>query len=423
MFSISKHPIIRTVAWNTGFQVVGKAISSVAGLLVTLIIATTYGPSGYGDFVKITTFVSFFYLLADFGINAIALKKWERISDPPTSPIYQTLVGLRILLGTSLVIVANTIVFLLPTGDNQGYTHLVKVGILLLSPAILAQGLITTANAYFQRKLRYDYATRGLLVGSIISVPALWLLSRLWPTPSGIIAATSVVGMSYIVTAAYGMIVATGKNKKFLVDFQPLHMKSLFTAAIPFGLTLLFNTLYFRIDSVIMTLYRSTEEVGIYGYVYKFFEVPLVVPTFFMNAVYPLLLTAKKDAFQKLATKSLLLLTTASLFITAGLWICAPFLAIVRTEFAAGINLYRILILGLPFFFISSLLMWILVARGRQKTLLGIYGTSMLLAIICNYIFVPTYGALAASWITVLGELFVVVLLGIAIISDRTQNE
>ena len=60
----------------------------------------------------------------------------------------------------------------------------------------------------------------------------------------------------------------------------PLRLRSLFIASFPLGLTLLFNVVYFHIDSIILTFTRTSAEVGIYGLAYKIFELPLVLPTF-----------------------------------------------------------------------------------------------------------------------------------------------
>ena len=53
----------QVVANNTVSQLIGRVVSSLSVVIVSLLIAKRYGPVGYGDFVKITTYVGFFYLL------------------------------------------------------------------------------------------------------------------------------------------------------------------------------------------------------------------------------------------------------------------------------------------------------------------------------------------------------------------------
>src|SRR5207244_1517417 len=97
--------------------------------------------------------------------------------------------------------------------------------------------------------------------------------------------------------------------------------------SLPLGITLLFNLVYFRADSIILTLTRPTAEVGIYGLAYKVFEIVLVFPTFFMNAVYPLLLEKQNFQFsifnfqsKTVLRKSFLILFATSFIAAVTLW-------------------------------------------------------------------------------------------------------
>ncbi len=94
---------------NTSAQFIGRIISSLCTVVLTFYIARLFGSEGYGEFVKITTFVSFFYLLADFGFNAIYIQRSslspirsEKIYDPQWS----MLLVIRIVLSSLLTLVA-----------------------------------------------------------------------------------------------------------------------------------------------------------------------------------------------------------------------------------------------------------------------------------------------------------------------------
>ena len=83
---IAGSPLRQKLIWNTGSQVAGRAISALTTLGITILIARAFGTGGYGDFVKITTFVAFFYLLADFGFNAIFLQR-SKVPASNSSPV------------------------------------------------------------------------------------------------------------------------------------------------------------------------------------------------------------------------------------------------------------------------------------------------------------------------------------------------
>ena len=68
-------PLKFKIAGNTLVQLVGKLITAGITFLITFIIAREYGAVGYGEFTKIIAFVSLFYLIVDFGLNAVRLKE------------------------------------------------------------------------------------------------------------------------------------------------------------------------------------------------------------------------------------------------------------------------------------------------------------------------------------------------------------
>ncbi len=393
-------PLRKQLFGNTLSQIIGRVISALATLGITILLARRFGADGYGDFVKITTFVAFFYLLADFGYNAIFLRDETHWHD---------LLGLRIVTSVFLVSIALVVLLIIPHGTTQGYTLLVRFGILLFIPTILFQALTTSANALFQKHLRYDASAIAIAVGSCTSLILVWI-------SSGIIPAITAILIGSGLTALVSLVLSKSFIKTFGISLSPLRLRSLFIASFPLGLTLLFNVVYFHIDSIILTFTRTSAEVGIYGLAYKIFELPLVLPTFFMNALYPVMLTYQKNELKHIIRKSCILLFFTSLLFTVAVWFSAPLLVYIKTDFSSAIPALRVLSLGLPFFFLSSLTMWILIAARKQHALVYIYGGSMVFNIALNMVFIPQYGYMAAAWITVASEALVLLVSGIAVV-------
>lgn len=391
------------IAFNTLSQVLGKAIGASTVLVVSLVIARRFGAEGYGDFVKITTFVSFFFLLSDFGLNAVYLK--DRRDE------WETLVCIRMVTGAILMAITCILIYVLPSGisQSQGYSMSVRMGIALFAPAIFFQGLITSANAVFQKHLRYDFSTIALAMGSVGTLLVLWFVSV--SRVSGPVFGTTAILAGTIIHAAAGLYFAVRLRGYFQVTFDRNKIMSLLVPAIPLGAVLLFNVVYFHADSVILTILRSTKEVGVYGLAFKIFELPLVIPVFFMNSVYPLLLQEMRPKGQKpgknfsvLLKRSAVSLLFASLFSLLVVWVGSPMVGFVRSDFVPSIVPLRILALGFPLFFISNVSLWGLIALGRQRMLALVYGICMAGNIIANILFIGQYGYIASAWITVLSE-------------------
>lgn len=402
--------MLKKVAWNIVSQLIGKALGAGATFLATLLIARAYGAEGYGDFIKITTYIALYYTFADFGLNAIYLQRAQEGKDEDERA-WAGLLGLRVLGGTLLMLVALAVLAFLPPGKDQGYTALVRLGIIIFSPVIFFQTLLTSANAVFQKFLRYDFSSLAVGIGSAVTLALLWLITGLGAGTFGVVFAVAALLSGGLVTALVALWLARRLTGSISISFNLQQMLRILLPAVPLGLVLLFNLIYFHVDSLILTLTRPTAEVGVYGLAYKVFEVVLVFPIFFMNAAYPILLKARnlevrtsREQFLKILQRSFFFLVFSSLFLVVIVWLAAPWLTLIKEDFAASIPALRVLSLGFPFFFISALTMWGLIALGKQTPLVFIYGISMLINIVLNILFIPQYGYIAAAWITVVSE-------------------
>lgn len=397
-------------------QLLGKVISAGTTLLITIFLARTYKASGYGEFTTMTTFVSIFYLLVDFGMNAAFLKKiHEGQIDKKTW--FSSLFFLRVVLSGILMFGALSILAFLPyhKETGEGFSSIVKLGIIVLIPTILTQALITTFNAVFQNELQYDKASLALLAGSFVTLGMVLGLGAVG-TPMPILVSSFFVGG--VVTATVSYIV----SKRFVPlafswhSIQQKELRLLFMLSLPLGISLVFNTIHFRADVFVLTLTRSSADVGIYGLASKFFEFPLTIPTFFMNAVYPLLLSAiqVKDAarWKRMIKESLVFLGVSSIVVSGVGIAAAPFLVSIHQDFAASIVPFRILMGTLPLFFLSSLLNWVVVSSGRPWNLVWIYAGAMVVNIILNILFIPSFGPPAAAITTGVSEGIILILLG-----------
>lgn len=398
----------KSIALNTVAQIVGKVISGGTTFLVSILLARSLGLEGYGDFTKITTYVAFFYLFCDFGLNAAYLQVAEKQTAQKTK---NALFTIRCFLSLLLMFITLAITAFLPGTQAQGYSTVVKMGIILFTPTVLLQSLITTTNVFFQERLRYDFATYATSVGSLATLISIFFMTKILLPDAMLFGSLFAFLLGSLVTTITALFFV--KKIAGLPSLtSDLHaIQHLFTTALPLGITLLFNVIYFRIDSVVLTISRSTMEVGIYGLAYKFFEMALVIPTFFMNAALPAFIAAKKSLdthkLQQQIKMSGITLFILSLVICVGGWIAAPLISFIKPEFVLSILPFKLLLLGLPIFYLSSLTMWILVVEKKQTQMLIIYALSMILNIVANIIFIPQYGYVAAALVTIISEAFV----------------
>ncbi len=414
--------MFKKVFYNAISQILGKIATASTTLLVTVLIGRSLGPSGFGEFTKIFAFVGYFYTIVDFGLNSIYVKT---VDDKSEIKVLRVLAGLRLLIALIFVVAAISIAFFLPYNPSQqtGFSPLVKTGITFASLTILTQALYTTANAFFQRNLRYDLSTIAAVFASLVILGVTIAVSFWARSPLPYVGAY-VLGGLILVSSAYWLIYL--KSKRLILPTLDLTASlRLISSAWPVGLALIFNLIYFRIDVFILASFRSSTEVGLYGLSYQFFEASLAVPIFFVNAIYPLLAKVYKENltnFTKLVQSWFWILVFAAVMLMVLLFAVSyliPF--IFDARFTASQDALRILALGLPFFFISALLWHLLIIYGKQKYLTYIYGFGAIFNLVVNLILIPPFGYLAAALTTVISEGMILLLL--ALVSVRIVRE
>ena len=405
----------RKIGANVLFQGFGRLITAGASLLVTILVAQSFGPASLGDLTKVLSFVALFYLVADFGFNAIVVKD-ACTQEEKTTFFLSNLFSLRIFVSFALIILVFLITFALPFNleKNTGFSPQIKIGIAIASLTILAQAILTSANALFQIRMRYDRSTVALFFGSLVTVFLAFLFINYaffsWPK------ALLPIILAYVVGGAISSFLAVSFVKSqlsgFKLKFNFDYWLNLLKRTWPIGLTLVFNLIYFRVDMFILALTRTSTEVGLYSLSYKIFDLSLVFPIFLINASYPTMVESSAKGLKDLlqfSKKIFGVLFVVSSFGLALIFTLAPqVVTLIGGEgFGGSISSLRILVLGLPVFYLTALLMWLLIVFEKQKDLIIIYGSGAVLNVVLNLVFIPQFGYLAAAATTGISELFI----------------
>jgi O-antigen/teichoic acid export membrane protein len=403
-----------TIAKNTFYQVFARSTTSLIGFLITIIIAGKFGVLGYGEFIKITSFVALFYLFIDFGLNAFFLQ-YEKSQ-------FKNLLYLRGLMSILIFIGLNLIALILPYNAqlNSGFSESARIGIFIFSFSIFAQGIIISAAAVFQKTFNYFQYTIGVVVGAMVNLMFVLLFAFL--NYSILLILFAFVASSFI--SGLLLIKLTKESISFL-SFNKKFAKEIFIKSLPIGLMLIFNLIYFRADMFLLSLFSSTKAVGIYGLSYKFFDFLIALPLFLSNAVYPFLIKAKheKENFSKLTIKYFFIFLALSILTIIPFWFISPLFAMIKQDFLVSMIPFRILLLSLPFFFTTSFLQWVLITLEKQKYLMYVYLFSTILNIILNVIFIPQFSYIACATITLVSEGLVFIFLAGKVMSMRILSK
>lgn len=391
--------VIRKVFTQTVWQIFARGVGAISNLAVLALVTRSFGEFGTGVFTLALTYLAIFFLIADAGLNAYVLPRFSKEANK--------LFNFRLVWSIILVVVANLGALILPF-DNPLFNQAVLIG----SLSIVLSGIYTSTNLIFQKNLRLDRASIASSIGALSQIPVVYYLISL-NGPVSLITLGSLTGwfVNNLVSLFFIRKLYEFRISKIDLDYPLKTIK----AAWPISVTLLLNVVYFRSDAFILSTFHSFVEVGTYNLAYSIFSNVLVFPAFIMNSFYPLMLNSlakgRKIFFDKIKLSAILLLVVAVLG-TLLTWVLSPSIigVIAPGSFAGSVTSLRILSLGFPAFFISSLLMWTMLSLEKYQSLVMVYAAGLVVNSILNFIFIPKYSYLAASWITGISEYLILIL-------------
>lgn len=407
--------LTRRIAHNTAIQIVGKVASTVLGLIVIGLVARHLGQDGYGLFVTVQTFPQFFGVVVDFGLYIVLVK---RLGDPTVDKdaVVSNIFTLRLISAVTFLGLAPLAVIAFP------YPDIVKIGVALTTLSILFVTLNQVLIGVFQAHLRMDrvaiaeLAGRFVLLGTTVAVVALdlGLLAVLWTVALGSLA-------NFLVTLYF---VRRLIRLQFRVDIA--EWRAIIRESWPIAVSIALNLIYFRADTLILSLTKPAGDVGIYGATYKVLEVLTTFPAMFAGLVLPLLSAAwavrDRARFQRLLQRSVDFLALLAFPLVVGTaFVAEPVMVFVAgEEFRASGGALRIIMIATGAIFLGNLFGNAVVALERQRRMVWIYLAVAVTSLGANLLFIPSYSYHGAAWVRVASE--VGIMLGSAVLVLRTSG-
>ncbi|MFA6198018.1 MAG: flippase [Patescibacteria group bacterium] len=404
------------IAHNTLIQLISKILSTGIGILVVGMLTRYLGAEGYGHYSTVIAFLQVFSIVLDLGLYIIFVKK---ISEPgaDVDRLTSNVFTIRLLSAVFFLGLAPLIALFFP------YPGIVKIGIAITSISYLCITLNQVLTGLFQKRLRMDHVAiaenigRFVLLGGILLVIAL-KLSLL--NVLGVVVLGSVANFLYL-------LIMTRRYVKLKLAFDWPIWRNILQASWPIGVSVAFNLVYFKADTVILSLYHSAADVGVYGATYKVLEVMVTLPAMFAGLVMPVLTAAyamrDMERFRRVQQRAFDFLLMLGLpIVGATLFVATPLMRFVTgAGFDAAGNVLRILILATGVIFVGTLFGNAIVAVNLQKRMIWGYVFVAVVSLTGYFLFIPQYGYYGAAWVTVLSE-FLITTISFALVYRRTRQ-
>lgn len=403
-------PLGREIAKNTLYLAIGKVISTALGVCALALLLRYLSPDDYGRYTTVLSFVLLFGTLADFGLN---LSTTQDISEPGRDvgrTISAVFTG-RLLVNLVLVLLLPVVLIAFP------YEETVKQAILLASALFVATSLFQMLASYFQATLQAgkvaiaELAGRATLLGTtLLAIGLRFSFLEIILT----VVASAILQLGVLVWFAGRKI-----SLSFVIDWEV--WRRIAAKTWPIALSVVFTTIYFKGDAVVLSLARPYVDVGIYGAAYKILEVLITLPILFMGLILPHLSRAfaeeNRERFGSILQKSWDALSAITFPLVAGTLVLAePIIRLVAGPgYEPAANVLRILIVAVGIIFMGSLFTHTVVAVHRQRSMIKYYAIAAGAAILLYIQFIPIYTYYAAAAVTVAAELGIAIAAWLAV--------
>ena len=410
--------LTRKIAFNTGWQMAGKVIGTFLGLIAIGLLTRYLGTDGYGQYTTIYAFLQLFGILADFGLYIVLIKKISEtdIDKEKEKSIVSNIFTLRLISAVVFLGVAPIAGMFFP------YPMIVKLGILITSLFFLFITLNQVLSGVFQKYLAMHKVAIAEMIGKIALVLAVIVAILLKGNLLWIMACVSFgAGVNFLITYIYSR-----KFIKIKLSFDKTLWKKIIHDAWPIAISISLNLIYFKADTVILSIFRSESEVGLYGAPYKILEVLISFPAMFVGLILPLLTIAwtgnNKEKFKKILNKAFDFLMIIALPMMAGTAILAKpiVLLIAGQEFEKSGAILSILIFAVGSIFIGTLFGYLVVVINKQKQMIWAYLFVAVSSLIAYFTLIPKFSYWAAGCITVYSEVMIM-LLAFWIVTKETK--
>ncbi len=396
--------LAQKIAYNVVFNTITKLLSTVLALVSIGFMTRYLGRDGFGDYATVLAFFSFFSALLDLGLYSVATREISR-KNADEEKIIGNVFTLRILASSLVLLIAPILIFFLP------YSQKVKEGILIVSLAYILASSYMVLNGIFQKNLRMDKVALTELAGKSLQVAFIVFVVKMdWGFEAIIL--SLLINMVFAFTVVLAL---SRKYVKFSLSVDIDYWKKFLKMSLPMGASALITFLYFKMDTILLSIMKGSEDVGIYNMAYKILENITFFPAMIVGLVLPLFsmyIFAEKKKFRRIADKTSKVFFLIVVPLVVGvLFLAEDIIAIIGGDkFLVSANVLRILIFALVFIFYGNLFNSILLSANLQKTLMKILTACAVFNIGFNMLLIPRFSYIGAAWVSVATEMLVVLL-------------
>lgn len=379
-----------------------RIINILAAFFIGVLVIRHLGPDQFGALSYIMAVAFFFTAITKFGLDMIVVKRIVQFPEK-TASIVASAWLIRILSTLiTIVFVAISLMFVEIDSINSFYVLLIAFGGLSQSFWVIEPALNAKEN---YRSLALSKITQTV-ISALLRIVLIYLDAPL---------------LYFVVALVFDHILLSfiyAVSQKVLLNFILLRaninfdeIRFLYKAAIPILLSSLSVALYTKMDQLMIAHLLDIHSVGIYSAAVRIIEATYFLPIIFSSVCLPILVRVKLSGNEKYEeyVRSIFSLMILSGAVVGGLLYIfseAIVVSLFGVDYRDAVEPLRVLCLGTVFVYVGSLTTTAMIANNLQRVLFIRTLSAAILNIILNYFLILEFGAIGASYATIVTFIF-----------------
>lgn len=397
---------VQRFAKNTTFLFVSRVVNVILASFFIVYTARYLGAEGYGILSFATAFIAIFGIFMDFGLSRLMVREVARDKSLASRYLGNTAAMKLILTTITFGLIAATINLL-------GFPEQTIMIVYLIGLSVAFDVFSSIFYSIFEAYERMEFESLGRIIhDAVLLASTLFVISQ----GLGIVSFGIVYLLARVVTLGYNFAVCSGRFVKPKIEIDWGFWKTTIKEAFSFGLTYFFVTIYYWIDSVILSITKGDLVVGWYGAAYRLIMILLYIPGMFSISIFPVMSRfhiSSEDHLRLTCEKYFKYMTILALPIGVGMTLLADriVLLIFGSGYIGAVIALQILVWSAVLIFIGHAFDQLLDSSNRQKTKAKITGFAMILNAILNLILIPGFSYIGAGVTRLITESAVLILI------------
>ena len=393
---------------NAGALMAGRLAIALMGWVGTVLITRTLSRTQFGQFALVFSVLGMLSIFTEMGIGRVAI---SGVLDPTRDRA--TFAGTYVLLRSSLGLLG----YLLALGFVvvAGYPPVVVRTTAIAGLVVLLATPTHAYNVAFQSMLQMPRVAVAEVLGQVAQLG----LTIAIALRGGTVAWFAVPAVLCEIVIFSIKLPMAHRLMPFRYVIDAKVWWSLLREAVPISVGTALSTVYYRLDSVMLSKLDTYESVGLYNVAYKFVDLAHFGSTALTIPVLTLLVRSwphDDAAFRNAVRRGVSILAVIAAAVVAEIAaFSTEVLGLLYPKYVAAAGATRLLVLSECIAYFGTFAFSILLATGRHRGYPLVTGAGLVLNVVLNLVLIPRYSYHAAALNTLLTELLVAVLLWLVV--------